>query len=72
MGLLTGKFSKSSKISADDVRIRRPALQEERAARLEILERIKEILTQGGRTLAQGALGLVMGKERTNYSNTRV
>ena len=57
MGLLTGKFSKSSKISADDVRIRRPALQEERAARLEILERIKGILTQGGRTLAQGALG---------------
>ncbi len=57
MGLLTGKFSKSSKISTDDVRIRRPALQEERAARLEVLEKIKGILTQDGRTLAQGALG---------------
>jgi aryl-alcohol dehydrogenase-like predicted oxidoreductase len=57
MGLLTGKFSKSSKISADDVRIRRPALQEERVARLEILEKIKGILSQDGRTLAQGALG---------------
>lgn len=57
MGLLTGKFSISSKIPNDDVRIRRPALQEERAVRLEILEKIKWILTEDGRTLAQGALG---------------
>jgi aryl-alcohol dehydrogenase-like predicted oxidoreductase len=57
MGLLTGKFSADSQIPADDVRSRRPALQEERAQRLARLERIRALLTQDGRTLAQGALG---------------
>jgi aryl-alcohol dehydrogenase-like predicted oxidoreductase len=57
MGLLTGKFSAQTQIPADDVRSRRPALQEERADRLEKLEKIRGVLTQGGRTLAQGALG---------------
>lgn len=56
MGLLTGKFSTDSRIPADDVRSRRPALQEERVARLQKLEKIRGILTAGGRTLAQGAL----------------
>jgi aryl-alcohol dehydrogenase-like predicted oxidoreductase len=57
MGLLTGKFSLETIISNDDVRIRRPALQEERAERLEKLEKIRAVLTQDGRTPAQGALG---------------
>lgn len=57
MGLLTGKFTVQTQIPADDVRSRRPALQEERAARLEKLEKIRGVLTQDGRSLAQGALG---------------
>ena len=57
MGLLTGKFTNETLFSKDDVRSRRPALQEERSSRLEKLERIRTVLTQDGRTLAQGALG---------------
>lgn len=57
MGLLTGKFSAESQIPNDDVRSRRPALQEERVVRLAKLEKIRAVLTQDGRTLAQGALG---------------
>lgn len=56
MGLLTGKFTVDSQIPSDDVRIRRPALQEDRENRLNKLERIRDILTQDGRTLAQAAL----------------
>jgi aryl-alcohol dehydrogenase-like predicted oxidoreductase len=57
MGLLTGKFSAESQIPADDVRSRRPALQEERSTRLARLEKIRGILVEDGRALAQGALG---------------
>jgi aryl-alcohol dehydrogenase-like predicted oxidoreductase len=56
MGLLTGKFSAETEIPADDVRSRRPALQEDRRNRLEKLDKIREVLTREGRTLAQGAL----------------
>lgn len=56
MGLLTGKFTAETQISSDDVRSRRPALQAERQIRLEKLEKIRPMLTSGGRTLAQGAL----------------
>lgn len=57
MGLLTGKFTKDTIIPADDVRSRRPAFQEHRADELEKLEKIRLVLTQDGRSLAQGALG---------------
>ncbi len=57
MGLLTGKFTAETQLPADDVRSRRPALQEDRANRLQKLEKIRGLLTQDGRTLAQGALG---------------
>lgn len=56
MGLLTGKFSNETQFPEDDVRSRRPALQEGRSSRLEKLERIRSVLTQDGRTLTQGAL----------------
>jgi aryl-alcohol dehydrogenase-like predicted oxidoreductase len=56
MGLLTGKFSVDSVIPADDVRSRRPAFLENRVKELEKLATIQDILTQGRRTLAQGAL----------------
>ena len=57
MGLLTGKFTTETKFPDNDVRIRRPALQEERQSRLAKLEKIRNVLTSDGRTLAQGALG---------------
>lgn len=57
MGLLTGKFTTGTRIPPDDVRTRRPGLQEDRANRLRKLEKIRHVLTQGGRTLAQAALG---------------
>jgi len=56
MGLLSGKFSLETQIPPDDVRSRRPALQENRAYRLALLEKIRSFLTQDGRTLTQGAL----------------
>lgn len=62
MGLLTGKFSAETQIPADDVRSRRPALQEDRNARLLKLEKMRGILTEGGRTLAQGALGWIWAR----------
>ncbi len=66
MGLLTGKFTAETKFPKDDVRTRRPALQEERKIRLAKLEKIRAVLTADGRTLAQGALGWLWARsERT-------
>ncbi len=59
MGLLTGKFTPQSQIPDDDVRSRRPAFQEDRRRRLEALEKIREVLTRDGRSLAQGALAWI-------------
>jgi aryl-alcohol dehydrogenase-like predicted oxidoreductase len=56
MGLLTGKFSAETPVPADDVRSRRPAFQEQRIARLAKLEQVRDILTEGGHTLAQAAI----------------
>lgn len=56
MGLLTGKFTIDSVIQIDDVRSRRPIFREDFARELSKLASVKEILTQGGRSLAQGAL----------------
>ncbi len=57
MGLLTGKFTHETQFPGDDVRSRRPVLQEGRASRLGKLERIRSVMVQDGRTLAQAALG---------------
>lgn len=64
MGLLTGKFTLDSPISADDVRSRRPSFNENRARELEKLEKIKDILTMDGRSLAQGALGWLWARSQ--------
>ena len=66
MGLLTGKFTLDTPISADDVRSRRPAFQENRAYRLTQLEKIRTVLTQDGRKPAQGALGWLWA--RSNFT----
>ncbi len=70
MGLLTGKFSLESQIPSDDVRSRRPALQEERAVRLGRLEKIRGILTRDGRSLAQGALGWLWARSAVDHSHS--
>ncbi len=64
MGLLTGKFDERTVFPASDVRSRRAALQEGRAARLEKLEKARELLTQGGCSLAQGALGWLLARSQ--------
>jgi aryl-alcohol dehydrogenase-like predicted oxidoreductase len=66
MGLLTGKFTRDTEIPTDDVRSRRPAFQEDRSRRLEILDRIREVLVQDGRSLAQGALGWLWARSQNN------
>jgi len=68
MGLLTGKFEADSRLPADDVRASGhnwvTYFNDGRPAReyLNRLRTIREILTSGGRTLAQGALGWVLAR----------
>ncbi len=57
MGLLTGKFTHDSAIPGDDVRHRWDLQHGPEGNQLDMLAAVHEILTQGGRTLAQGALG---------------
>lgn len=64
MGLLTGKYSVDSQIPEDDVRSRRPIFMENRSIKLARLARIREILTQDGRTLAQAALGWLWARSQ--------
>lgn len=68
MGLLTGKYSGGRKVGADDVRASdQPWMKffKEGAANPDFtqrLEAVRELLTTGGRTLAQGALGWILAK----------
>jgi aryl-alcohol dehydrogenase-like predicted oxidoreductase len=57
MGLLTGKYSKSSTMPKDDIRAGWDLQEGRQATQLEMLELIREILTRDGRTLVQAALG---------------
>jgi aryl-alcohol dehydrogenase-like predicted oxidoreductase len=57
MGLLTGKFDKSSQMPANDVRHAWDFQQGEQARRLDKLAQIRDVLTGDGRTFAQAALG---------------
>jgi aryl-alcohol dehydrogenase-like predicted oxidoreductase len=57
MGLLTGKFSRDSTLPDDDVRSGWDLSSGEQADRLDRLEKVRAVLTEDGRTLAQGALG---------------
>jgi aryl-alcohol dehydrogenase-like predicted oxidoreductase len=72
MGLLSGKFDASSRLSRDDVRGAGHSWVryfENRRPKPEFLDRlaaVREILTSGGRTLAQGALAWIWARsERT-------
>ncbi len=57
MGLLTGKFTADSQLPPGDVRHGWNLREGERAERLVQLQRLREVLTSDGRTLAQAALG---------------
>jgi len=58
-GLLTGKFSKDSVLPADDIRHAWDLRAGRQAERLERLQRVREVMTRGGRTLAQAAIGWI-------------
>jgi aryl-alcohol dehydrogenase-like predicted oxidoreductase len=57
MGLLTGKFTAESTIPENDVRFGWSFREGAQAERLKKLDALREVLTEGGRTLAQAALG---------------
>jgi aryl-alcohol dehydrogenase-like predicted oxidoreductase len=64
MGLLTGKFSPDSTFAPDDIRHHtawHPGFKDGRPTQewLDKLAAIREVLTSGGRTLAQGALAWI-------------
>ncbi|GAA3222021.1 aldo/keto reductase [Nonomuraea helvata] len=68
MGLLTGKYGPDSRLPTDDARGDSPAwmtfFKDGRPAPefLAMLDAIRDILTSGGRTLAQGALGWLLAR----------
>jgi aryl-alcohol dehydrogenase-like predicted oxidoreductase len=67
MGLLTGKYGATSKLPADDVRGSQPGVDYFTGGRpapewLARLDAVRDVLTSGGRTLAQGALSWVLAR----------
>ena len=72
MGFLSGKFSEGTRFSADDVRGSAFDWTEyfeqgrPKQAFLDRLERVREALQSGGRTVAQGALAWLWAKSETN------
>ncbi|MEM7121432.1 MAG: aldo/keto reductase [Pseudomonadota bacterium] len=72
MGFLSGKFTVGSKLPANDIRSNPPTWLRyfddgghASAAWIAKLDAIKEILTSGGRTAAQGALAWIWGRDQT-------
>ncbi|HZC25453.1 MAG TPA: aldo/keto reductase [Actinopolymorphaceae bacterium] len=61
MGALTGKFSSATTFADDDVR-RRFDFSGKEGRTLAALDRIRDVLTSGGRTLAQGSLGWLLAR----------
>ena len=64
MGFLTGKYNEKSTFASGDVRGKNEERIEVglRKPSLESLDKIRDILTSGGRTLAQGALGWILAR----------
>lgn len=61
-GLLTGKFTSESQMPADDVRHAWNLKEGNLALRLQKLDKLRAVLTAGGRTLAQAALGWIWAR----------
>jgi aryl-alcohol dehydrogenase-like predicted oxidoreductase len=62
MGLLTGKFNSDTTFAADDIRSRWDLSAGPHAQWLARFEKVRDVLTADGRTLAQGALGWVLAR----------
>lgn len=67
MGLLTGKFGPQSQLPADDVRASQPWVRYFTGGRpdpewLTRLSAVRDLLTEDGRTAAQGALGWLLAR----------
>jgi aryl-alcohol dehydrogenase-like predicted oxidoreductase len=58
-GVLTGKFTTESTFAKDDIRARKDFKLDRFAKPLKTVEALREILTSGGRTMAQGALAYI-------------
>jgi aryl-alcohol dehydrogenase-like predicted oxidoreductase len=58
-GILAGKFTTASTFPADDIRSMANFAEGELAERLQKVENLREVLTSGGRTMAQGALAYI-------------
>jgi aryl-alcohol dehydrogenase-like predicted oxidoreductase len=61
-GALTGKYTRSTIFSADDVRSDNWARQHILLPAFDRLDALRDILTSGGRTLAQGALAWIWAR----------
>jgi aryl-alcohol dehydrogenase-like predicted oxidoreductase len=62
MGALTGKFNRETTFGADDVRRRFDFEGGKEGRTLDALERIRDVLTSDGRTLAQGSLSWLLAR----------
>ena len=58
-GILTGKFTPDSTFPKDDIRSESDFHSERITKRLKVVEALREPLTSGGRTMAQGALAYI-------------
>ena len=58
-GVLTGKFSSTSKFPDNDIRSRADFSDPEMVKRLKVVDEIRDILTSNGRSMAQGALAYI-------------
>lgn len=58
-GVLTGKFRTNSSFPEDDVRVGWDFGEGEMSHRLELVNALRDLLTSGGRTMAQGALAFI-------------
>ncbi len=61
-GALTGKYNKDTVFARDDVRTDAWSVEHFFTPTLEKLDAVRDILTSGGRTLAQGALGWIWAR----------
>lgn len=61
-GLLTGKFSTHKTFPEDDIRHSWDFKSQKLSSEMAQLDAIRETLTQGGRSLAQGALGWILAR----------
>lgn len=61
-GLLTGKLTPETRFAEHDVRAGWNLAEGARAAQLAALDRVRTLLTEDGRTLAQGALGWLLAR----------